>query len=90
MVERSAAGLPDKATSAVADARSICAWLRGQGAPTAGLWGFSLGAWLAGIVARSDSQLGFAVLTTPIASIERALSELPFCESARRFYSLPK
>jgi hypothetical protein len=74
----------EAARQSVADTRSIMAWLRGQGAKSVGVLGFSLGAWIAGIVARSEPDLGYAVLTTPIASIERAIRELPFCQAARQ------
>jgi len=40
----------EAARQSVADTRSIMAWLRDQGAKSVGVWGFSLGAWIAGIV----------------------------------------
>jgi len=40
-----------------------------------------LAGWL---VARIEPRLRFAVLTTPIASLERAVMDLPFCEPVRR------
>jgi len=48
-----------------------------------GLLGFSLGAWLAGVVACHDARIKFAVLTTPVVRLERAIAELPFCAPIR-------
>jgi hypothetical protein len=36
------------------------------------------------LVAAIAPPVGFAVLTTPIVSIERAICDLPFCEPVRR------
>jgi pimeloyl-ACP methyl ester carboxylesterase len=69
---------------AIADARALCRWLEAQGSREVGVWGFSLGAWLAGLMASVEPRLACAVLTTPIASIDRAITELPFCEPVRR------
>jgi pimeloyl-ACP methyl ester carboxylesterase len=68
---------------AVAETRALCHWLRGQGSGVIGIWGFSLGAWLAGLTLWAEPRLSCAVLTTPIASIERAIAELPFCAPVR-------
>jgi pimeloyl-ACP methyl ester carboxylesterase len=72
------------ARQALADAGALLGWLLERGSPRVGLWGFSLGAWLAGLMARYDSRLHFAVLTTPIVRIDRMIQELPFCEPLRR------
>ncbi|MGH8597720.1 MAG: alpha/beta hydrolase family protein, partial [Gammaproteobacteria bacterium] len=48
-----------------------------------GLWGISLGAWLTGLVACADDRLGFAVLHTPVARIDRVIDELDFCRAIR-------
>ncbi len=72
------------ARQALADTRVLVDWLFAQGSPRVGLWGFSLGAWLAGMMARFDSRLHFVVLTTPIVRIDRVIEELPFCEPLRR------
>lgn len=69
---------------AVADIRSLAQWLRGQGNPAVGLWGFSLGAWLAGLTVCADEQFDFAALLTPVVKVERAVAELDFCEPIRR------
>jgi hypothetical protein len=65
------------------DVRAILAWLKGEGVPRMGLWGISLGAWLAGLVAEMDSNVDFAVFLTPIVRMDRALLELPFCAPLR-------
>lgn len=83
-ISSSLEGMLEATRQAIADTRALCRWLESQGSPITGLWGFSLGAWLAGLLARSDPRLGFAVLTTPIARIDRAIAELPFCEPVRR------
>lgn len=71
------------ARQALADTRRLVDWLLAQGSPRVGLWGFSLGAWLAGLLARCDARLHFVVLTTPIVCIDRVIEELPFCEPIR-------
>ena len=68
---------------AVADIRRLCRWLEGQGTKAIGLWGFSLGAWLAGLTLPLEPQLSCAVLTTPIVMIDRAVAELAFCAPIR-------
>jgi pimeloyl-ACP methyl ester carboxylesterase len=69
---------------ALADTQALASWLRDQGSPAVGVWGFSLGAWLAGLLTRTADELRFAVLTTPIARLDRVIMELPFCEPVRR------
>ena len=69
---------------AVAETRALVRWLREQGSPAVGLWGISLGGWLAGLAAQLEPCLGFVVLMTPIARIDRVIAELPFCEPVRR------
>jgi pimeloyl-ACP methyl ester carboxylesterase len=76
-------GMLSATRQAIADTRALVHWLAGQGAPLIGLWGFSLGAWLAGLLAEVEPRLGFAVLTTPIARVDRVIAELPFCEPIR-------
>ena len=68
---------------AVVDARSLAAWLFGQGCPAVGLWGISLGAWLAGLTICNDPQFSFAVLLTPVPNVELAIRELDFCAPIR-------
>jgi len=69
---------------AIADTRAVLAWLAAQGCPRVGLWGISLGAWLAGHVACVDDRADFAVLMTPVSRMDRVIAELDFCEPIRR------
>ena len=69
---------------ALADARALVAWLREQGLPFVGLWGFSLGAWLSGLLACTEPRIGSAVLTTPVSRIDRVIDELDFCRPIRK------
>jgi len=65
------------------DIRSLALWLRAQGAPAVGLWGTSLGGWLAGLAAAHQPEIDFSVMLTPVVRLERALRELAFCEPIR-------
>jgi len=69
---------------ALADTRALALWLRAQGSPSVGLWGVSLGAWLAGLATCHQPEFDLGVLLTPVARMDRALEELPFCESIRK------
>ena len=69
---------------ALADTRALVAWLREQGSPFVGLWGFSLGAWLSGLLACTEPRIGSAVLTTPVSRIDRVIDELDFCRPIRK------
>ena len=77
---------------ALADTRALLAWLAEQGSPAVGVWGISLGAWLAGLLISAGMApvggdlLGepqFAVLLTPVANVQQAIQELAFCKSIR-------
>ena len=68
---------------AIADTRALTGWLLARGAPSVGLLGFSLGGWLAGLVACHDARIKFAMLATPVVNLERAIAELPFCGPIR-------
>jgi pimeloyl-ACP methyl ester carboxylesterase len=61
------------------EVRSLVAWLKSQGITQTGIWGVSLGAWLAALVSGMDDNVAFAVFMTPIVEMDRALCELPFC-----------
>lgn len=69
---------------ALADAQSLIGWLKQEGCGPIGVWGISLGAWLAGLLACNDDRLSFAVLMTPISRMDRAVQELEFCAPIRR------
>jgi len=69
---------------AMADARALIAWLKEQGCPRIGLWGISLGAWLSGMLACTESRVDLAVLMTPVARMDRLIAEVDFCAPIRR------
>lgn len=73
----------EAARQAVTDVRALLGWFISQGCPNVGLWGFSLGAWLGGLVACADPRTRFAILLTPVVQMERAIQELDFCEPLR-------
>jgi pimeloyl-ACP methyl ester carboxylesterase len=74
----------EAARQALADTRSLVAWLRAQGSTSVSLWGVSLGAWLAGLIVCHDPLVRSAVLLTPVARMDRVVQELEFCEPIRR------
>lgn len=67
----------------LADVRALAMWLRQEGAPSVGLWGVSLGAWLAGLAAAHQPEIDQAILVTPVVRMDRALRDLPFCDAIR-------
>jgi len=67
----------------LADVRALTLWLREHGSPSVGLWGVSLGAWLAGLAASHQNEIDFAALLTPVVRMDRALRDMPFCDSIR-------
>ena len=57
-----------KATSqAIAEIRALTGWLLAQGCPAVALWGYSMGAWYAGMTACRDVRLASVVLGAPCA-----------------------
>jgi dienelactone hydrolase len=69
---------------ALADTRALIAWLEERGAPFVGLWGFSLGSWLSGLLACNGPRLGAVVLSMPVSRIDRVIEELDFCRAIKR------
>jgi pimeloyl-ACP methyl ester carboxylesterase len=67
----------------LADLRTLATWLREQGAPSVGVWGVSLGAWLAGLAAAHQPEIDLGVMVTPVVRMDRALRDLPFCDAIR-------
>ena len=68
----------------LADALSLRLWLVEQGCPSVSLWGYSLGGWLAGLLASHPQRLfETAVLMNPVAQMDVALNTLPFGAPAR-------
>ena len=68
---------------AMAEIQSFVNWVTEQGCPFVGLWGVSMGAWLAGLTICHDSRIGVAVLAVPIARLDRLVEEVAFCETIR-------
>jgi pimeloyl-ACP methyl ester carboxylesterase len=68
---------------AMSDLRAVLTWLRERGSPVVGMWGISLGAWLTGLLAAADPEVRFAVMMSPIVSLNHAIRELPFCAPIR-------
>ena len=67
----------------IADTRAAISWLKTAGFGPVGLWGVSLGSWLAGLVACADPRLEALVLMTPVPRIDRAIESLEFCRHIR-------
>lgn len=68
---------------ALAETRALTQWLQAQGSPIVGVWGISLGAWLAGLAIAHQPEIEVGVLMTPVVRMERALGELEFCAPIR-------
>lgn len=58
----------DAVRQAVAEARLLARWLRREGAPAVGIWGMSLGGWVAALAATLDDHWDAAALWAPVAS----------------------
>jgi hypothetical protein len=69
---------------ALADHRALFGWLGEQGTNRIAVWGYSLGAWLAGLLACHDPRVDTAVLSTPMSDVAATMAQLPFCRPLRR------
>ena len=69
---------------ALADVNAMVNWLVEQGCPRVSVMGYSLGGWLAGLVACHNPRLASAVLVTPVSRMDRAIDELAFCSLVRQ------
>lgn len=67
----------------LAEARALAAWLLNEGCPVVGVWGISLGAWLAGLLVCHDPCFRLSALMTPVPNVEAAIRELDFCAPVR-------
>lgn len=67
----------------VADLRALVLWLEAEGVPAVGLWGISLGGWLAGLLACLELNLACAALMTPPVRMDQAIAQLPFCKAVQ-------
>ena len=59
--------LAEATAQAIAEIRAMTGWLLSEGCPGVALWGYSLGAWYAGMTACRDPRLAAAVLGAPCA-----------------------
>lgn len=66
------------------DLRALVRWLKREGAPSVGLWGNSLGGWLAGLLVSNTDEVDCAAFLTPLSRMDRALNELEFAVHVRR------
>ncbi len=61
--------LAEATAQAIAEIRALTGWLLGEGCPGVALWGFSMGAWHAGMAVCRDARLASVVLTSPAVRI---------------------
>jgi pimeloyl-ACP methyl ester carboxylesterase len=59
--------LAQRAAQGIAEIRAMAGWLLKEGCPAVALWGYSLGAWYAGMAVCRDARLASVVLTGPPA-----------------------
>lgn len=69
---------------AVAETRVLVSWLGAQGVPRVGLWGMSLGGWVAALVATLDPGLAGVALWAPLASPSETLWKSRVARDLRR------
>jgi dienelactone hydrolase len=68
--------LAEAVSQAVAEIRALTGWLLQEGCPGVALWGFSLGAWYAGMTACHDARLAAVVLNAPAVRMNPWLEEV--------------
>ena len=76
-------GMIDATRQSITDIDSLARWAKAQGCPKIAVWGFSLGAWLAGLYVCQNTVCSAAVLTTPISNMAAAVRDLEFCHPIR-------
>ncbi len=59
--------LAEATAQAITEIRAMTGWLLKEGCPAVALWGFSMGAWHAGMLACRDARLSCVVLACPCA-----------------------
>lgn len=65
----------DAVRQAVAETRLLAGWLRRNGASSVGVWGMSLGAWVAALAVTLDADWDAVALWAPVASPAEVLFE---------------
>ncbi len=68
----------------VAEVRQLIHYLREAGAPTIGLLGFSLGAWMSALVASCEPEVDFALFAIPPSNLNSVLWQTKLGEPLRR------
>ena len=76
-------GMINATRQSISDIDSLARWAKSEGIPKVAVWGFSLGAWLAGLYVCHSALCSAAVLTTPISNLAGAVRELEFCHPIR-------
>jgi pimeloyl-ACP methyl ester carboxylesterase len=61
--------LAEATAQAIAEVRALTGWLLGEGFPAVALWGFSMGAWHAGMAVCRDARFAAVVLAMPQAPL---------------------
>jgi|ERR1039458_505519 pimeloyl-ACP methyl ester carboxylesterase len=57
----------EASAQAIAEIRALTGWLLGKGCPAVALWGYSMGAWYAGMAVCRDARVAAVVLGAPCA-----------------------
>jgi dienelactone hydrolase len=73
----------DAVRQAVAEVRLLARWLRGAGAPAVGIWGMSLGGWVAALAATLDADWDAVAMWAPVAAPAEVLFESRLVELLR-------
>ncbi len=73
---------------AVAEIRALTVWLLGKGCPAVALWGYSMGAWYAGLAVCRDARLAAVVLGATCARMNPWLEQRAVNPRIRK--NLPK
>lgn len=68
----------------VAEVRQLIHYLREAGAPTIGLLGFSLGAWMSALLASCEPEVDFALFAIPPSNLNEVLWQTKLGEPLRR------
>lgn len=69
---------------ALAEHRALFGFLEKAGCTRIGVWGYSLGGWLAGLLACHDPRVDSLVIGTPMSDIEATVDHVGFCRAVRQ------
>lgn len=67
--------MAEAVAQAIAEIRALTGWFLAQSCSGVGLWGTSMGAWLAGLTVCRDPRLTAAVMTVPIVRSNAGIAE---------------